>query len=118
MRVDPVCYGRRSIRLPGYDYRAPGAYFITICIYERQLLFDDPRAAEQADPQAQIERPGAARPGDILNSHYRCPRLIPSASRDGAGSGGISTTTAFASNPAAHYNPPDTNVNIVTTILP
>jgi putative transposase len=32
---------RRSIRLAGYDYRKPGAYFVTICTYQRQLLFDN-----------------------------------------------------------------------------
>lgn len=29
-------YHRRSIRLKGYDYRLPGAYFITICTLGRQ----------------------------------------------------------------------------------
>lgn len=36
-------YGRRSIRLPAWDYRWTAAYFVTICTHERQLLFDDPR---------------------------------------------------------------------------
>jgi putative transposase len=30
---------RRSIRLPGYDYSQPGAYFITICTQNREYLF-------------------------------------------------------------------------------
>ena len=30
---------RKSIRLKGYDYSKEGAYFITICTYERQRLF-------------------------------------------------------------------------------
>lgn len=30
---------RRSIRLPGYDYAAAGAYFITICTQGRECLF-------------------------------------------------------------------------------
>lgn len=30
---------RRSIRLPGYDYTAAGAYFITICTQNRACLF-------------------------------------------------------------------------------
>lgn len=34
---------RGSIRLPAYDYRSPGAYYVTICTFERQCLFDDPR---------------------------------------------------------------------------
>lgn len=30
---------RRSIRLPGYDYRQPGGYFVTLCTYRRAALF-------------------------------------------------------------------------------
>jgi putative transposase len=30
---------RRSIRLPGYDYARPGAYFVTVCTEERARLF-------------------------------------------------------------------------------
>lgn len=32
-------HNRRSIRLKGYDYTQPGAYFITICTHERAHLF-------------------------------------------------------------------------------
>src|SRR5512137_1336233 len=32
---------RRSIRLPGYDYSQPGAYFLTLCTHERETLFGD-----------------------------------------------------------------------------
>ncbi|HEX7408517.1 MAG TPA: transposase [Candidatus Binatia bacterium] len=30
---------RRSIRLPGYDYARPGAYFVTVCTGDRVCLF-------------------------------------------------------------------------------
>jgi len=30
---------RRSIRLPGYDYTHPGAYFVTICSHEYKPIF-------------------------------------------------------------------------------
>jgi putative transposase len=30
---------RRSIRLAGYDYRAQGAYFVTICAYQKKCVF-------------------------------------------------------------------------------
>ncbi len=30
---------RRSIRLQGYDYRQSGAYFLTICAYQKSCLF-------------------------------------------------------------------------------
>ena len=33
--------GRRSIRLPDYDYTQVGAYFITICTHNRMPLFGD-----------------------------------------------------------------------------
>jgi len=32
---------RRSIRLKGYDYSTPGAYFITICAYDKKSLFGE-----------------------------------------------------------------------------
>ena len=32
---------RRSIRLQGYDYATPGAYFVTICVEGRECLFGD-----------------------------------------------------------------------------
>ena len=37
---------RRSIRLPDYDYRQPGGYFLTICTHERKMLFGEPRFAK------------------------------------------------------------------------
>lgn len=30
---------RRSIRLPGYDYRQAGVYFVTLCTYQHASLF-------------------------------------------------------------------------------
>jgi putative transposase len=32
---------RRSVRLPGYDYCAPAAYFVTICAFNRAPLFGE-----------------------------------------------------------------------------
>ena len=39
MRFDPDKHHRRSIRLKGYDYSSPGAYFVTICTNNRECLF-------------------------------------------------------------------------------
>ena len=39
MKYNPHKHHRRSIRLKGYDYSAAGAYFITICAFQRQCLF-------------------------------------------------------------------------------
>ena len=41
MPYDPNRHHRRSIRLKGYDYTQPGAYFITIVTYERMPLFGE-----------------------------------------------------------------------------
>ncbi len=32
---------RHSVKLNGYDYSEPGAYFITICTYQREMLLAD-----------------------------------------------------------------------------
>lgn len=39
MKIDQPDRQRCSIRLPDYDYCQPGAYFITICSYQREALF-------------------------------------------------------------------------------
>ena len=32
---------RQSIRLRGYDYSQAGAYFITICTYQKECIFGE-----------------------------------------------------------------------------
>jgi len=41
MSYNPDIHQRRSIRLKGYDYATPGAYFVTVCTHERECLFGD-----------------------------------------------------------------------------
>ena len=41
MKYDPDINHRRSIRLKEYDYSQAGAYFITICTQNRELLLND-----------------------------------------------------------------------------
>ena len=41
MTYDPERHHRRSIRLPGYDYAQPGAYFVTICSHNGEPLFGE-----------------------------------------------------------------------------
>ncbi|MEX0269032.1 hypothetical protein AB3R30_07810 [Leptolyngbyaceae cyanobacterium UHCC 1019] len=41
MAYNPAKHHRRSIRLKGYDYSSPGAYFITICTHQRDCLFGE-----------------------------------------------------------------------------
>jgi putative transposase len=38
MKFDPRIHHRRSIRFQGYDYSQSGAYFVTICTNNRELL--------------------------------------------------------------------------------
>jgi putative transposase len=38
---NPKMHHRRSIRIPGYDYGLPGAYFVTVVTFGRACLFGD-----------------------------------------------------------------------------
>ncbi len=40
-QFNPKKHHRRSIRLKGYDYARPGAYFITICVQDKKHLFGE-----------------------------------------------------------------------------
>ncbi len=40
-KYDPYKHHRRSIRLQGWDYRAAGYYFVTICSFRRENTFGD-----------------------------------------------------------------------------
>jgi REP element-mobilizing transposase RayT len=64
MAFGPEKHHRRSIRLKGYDYAQAGAYFITICAYQRACLF------------AQVEN------GTVVSSPYgrlaeQCWQVLP-----------------------------------------
>jgi REP-associated tyrosine transposase len=41
MKFDPEIHHRRSIRLGGYDYSQPGAYFLTVCVSGKEHLFGE-----------------------------------------------------------------------------
>src|SRR3972149_5146321 len=40
-KYDPEKHHHRSIRLKEYDYSQTGAYFITICAYNKECIFGD-----------------------------------------------------------------------------
>ena len=40
-KYDPQKHHRRSIRLRDYDYKQAGAYFITICLQDKECLFGE-----------------------------------------------------------------------------
>lgn len=41
MRYDPAEHHRRSLRLKGYDYSQPGAYFVTVVTQGHACLFGE-----------------------------------------------------------------------------
>lgn len=41
MTFNPDIHHRQSIRMHGYDYSCAGAYFVTICVYQRECLFGE-----------------------------------------------------------------------------
>lgn len=41
MTYDPDIHHRRSIRLQGFDYASANAYFVTMCVEDRECLFGD-----------------------------------------------------------------------------
>ena len=40
-RFNPDIHNRRSIRLKDYDYSRAGAYFVTVCAWQRECLFGE-----------------------------------------------------------------------------
>jgi putative transposase len=44
---------RRSIRLPGYDYSQPGAYFVTVCTRDRECVL-----GEAVEGEMQLDEAG------------------------------------------------------------
>jgi putative transposase len=40
-KFDPKKHHRRSIRLQEYDYAQPGAYYVTVVVWQRKFLFGD-----------------------------------------------------------------------------
>lgn len=65
MKYDPNLHHRRSIRLKNHDYSTPGAYFITVCTFNRELLLEE----------AQVRQV-------ILNAWSDLPRRFPSVQLD------------------------------------
>ena len=49
---------RKRTRLKGYDYSAPGAYFVTICTYNRKNLFSNIVGAIHELPENQLTQYG------------------------------------------------------------
>jgi REP element-mobilizing transposase RayT len=65
---DPQIHHRQSIRLEGYDYSQPGAYFVTMVTYRREALFGEINDGEVLlSPQ-----------GDLVRNYWMAiPRNFP-----------------------------------------
>ncbi len=73
MPFDPQKHHRRSIRLPGYDYRSPGAYFFTLNTYDRECLF-----GQIVDGEMRLSRLGSV----VLRCWHSLPRHFASIALD------------------------------------
>ncbi len=71
--TNPAKHHRRSIRLKGYDYTQPGAYFVTIVTHGRECLF-----GEIVDGEMRLNRAG-----QIARQEWeRLPRRFPHVQLD------------------------------------
>ncbi|MGB9753481.1 transposase [Roseiflexus castenholzii] len=70
MKYDPQKHHRRSIRLKGYDYSQPGAYFITIVTQNRACLF-----GEVANGEMRLNEAGRMVHQEWANLPSRFPNL-------------------------------------------
>ena len=57
MVFDPEIHRRRSIPYKGHDYSQPGAYFVTICAWNRECIFGQDTGTRVAlTPEGEIVR--------------------------------------------------------------
>jgi REP element-mobilizing transposase RayT len=70
---NPDRHHRRSIRLKGYDYASPGAYFVTMCSYEKECIF-----GEVADGSVRLNEIGKL----VEQTWLATPTIRPNVSLD------------------------------------
>jgi len=58
MKFNPEIHHRRSIRLRGYDYSRNGAYFVTICSWNRECLFGSITGVKSGKPEMVLNEYG------------------------------------------------------------
>lgn len=83
MKVEPMHHRRQSARLKRHDYTGSSAYLVTICTYQRQLLFGDIDDNGEmvlntvgCVVQAEWERTPMIRPDVILDEFVVMPNHI------------------------------------------
>jgi REP element-mobilizing transposase RayT len=68
LMMDETPKNRRSIRLKGFDYSLPGAYFLTICTHRRERIL-----ASVVDRKIQLSPAGAV----VRSAWLELPRRFP-----------------------------------------
>jgi len=118
MPYNPKIHHRRSIRLKGYDYSQPGAYFITLCTHNRECLFGNIVDGEMVLNEYGILvknewlRTSEIRPNVIVDEFIIMPNHLHGIfiiNDDGCGATcrGVSP---YAPKPAPYINTPNTNI--------
>lgn len=79
MKYNPDKHHRHSIRLKGYDYAQPGAYFITICTQNRACLFGEIVDGEMMlnDAGKMVDNEWLILPGRFANIRLRGHVVMP-----------------------------------------
>lgn len=70
MAFDPDIHHRHSIRLQEYDYGSSGAYFVTICSFQRECLF-----GEVVDGEMRLNEVGKIVHEEWLNTAVMRPNV-------------------------------------------
>jgi len=112
--MNPRLSHRRSIRLKGYDYSQGGAYFVTVCVRNRELCFEKYRGLQEIVRQQWEELPQRF-PDLILDEFTIMPNhihgiLIVGADRSAEN---VGATLAVAQNNGAGARPAPTVGEIV-----
>ena len=105
-------YHRRPIRLRGYDYALPGAYFVTICVQDRECLLGEIAAGQMVPSEAgsmvqsvwgEITNhyPGVGTDAFVLMPNYVHAIIVLSDSQMGAQGGASPMPDGRAGRPAA-----------------
>lgn len=108
----PDRHHRRSIRLPGYDYRSPGSYFVTVVSANRDCFFEQlrfrhvieecwlaiPRHAAHASLDAWVVMPNHIH-GVIIVDWVGAKHFPPTAQRQTNQGATVANETAISSRP-------------------
>jgi len=121
-KYNPEKHHRRSIRLKGYDYAQPGAYFVTICVQGHVCLFGDVVGGDMAlNPFGQVAATYWERipqnfpnvqlgPWVVMPNHVHGIIIITDAPRRGGAFPNASTNAPDITNAQTPHRQGDTNM--------